>query len=976
MKRLKMAILPLLVFIAGSALARDNYEWKDASAAGYKYRYVTDDPMQARFYTLKNGLTVILSPTNKEPRMQVYIAVKAGSKTDPADHTGLAHYLEHMMFKGTQHYGSLNWAKEEPYLKMIDGLYEEYNHTTDADKRKSIYHRIDSVSGLASKWAIANEYDKMMSGMGAQGTNAFTSFEQTVYTEDIPANAVDKFLKVQSDRFSDPVFRIFHTELEAVYEEKNRGLDNDNRKVNELLLANLFLKHNYGKQTTIGTIEHLKNPSLLEIKKYFNKYYVPNNMGVIISGDFNPDVMIKKVDHYFSGLKSKPVDRYTFEQETPIEAPIKKEVLGPDAEFTTLGYRMPGIHEKDHLIADIVGQILTNGKAGLIDLDLVKKQKLLRAYAYTDILIDHGYMVLQGWPTMGQTLGEVKNLMLGEIEKLKSGDFDDDLLTSIVNNQKKYKMYQVENYNSRASQLMGAFTGEEDWLDDVAYIDMLSKLTKQDVVDFANKYLGDNYVVVYKRKGEDKGVVKVEKPPITPVETNPNQRSAFVKQVAAMPVSQVKPKWVDYTKDIQRGKLGNADVLYVQNKENGLFRLTYRYNMGTWNSKKLGIAAQYLQYLGTAGKSAEDITKEFYKLACGFNVSAGNEFTYVSIEGLQENFDKAVALFEDLLKNCQADEPALTALKARIMKSRSDAKSNKGAIMQGLVYYARYGANNPFNNVMSNDKLNDLTGEELVKILHHLNDYEHKVIYYGPQPMDDMITSLGKVHEVPAQFKAPHAAKTFAFTTQDANKVLFADYDMVQSEIRWVRNIPGYDPSNQPVIDLFNNYFGGNMGAIVFQTIRESKALAYSTSSYYVTPEKKEDPYYISSYVGCQADKFNESIAAMNELLNTLPRLENNMSTAHSALKKDIETERITKDDIIYNYLTAQRRGLNEDIRKKIYASADKLSYDDLKKFHSANISHKPYTYCVVASEKKVKEDDMKKYGELQKLSLEEIFGY
>jgi len=305
MKLIRTALLFVLLLCTNILFAQEKYQWKEATAAGYKYKYVSNDPMQARFYTLKNGLTVILSPTNKEPRMQVYIATKAGSKTDPADHTGLAHYLEHMMFKGTEHYGSLDWKKEKPYLDMIDKLYEEYNHTTDVAKRKAIYHRIDSVSGTASKYAIANEYDKMMSSMGSQGTNAFTSYEETVYTEDIPANSAEKFFAVQAERFHDPVFRIFHTELEAVYEEKNRGLDNDGRKVNELMMANLFKNHNYGKQTTIGTIEHLKNPSLLEIRKYFNKYYVPNNMGVIVSGDFDPDVLIKIIDKDFFSYASQ-----------------------------------------------------------------------------------------------------------------------------------------------------------------------------------------------------------------------------------------------------------------------------------------------------------------------------------------------------------------------------------------------------------------------------------------------------------------------------------------------------------------------------------------------------------------------------------------------------------------------------------------------------------------------------------------------
>ena len=396
-----------------------NHDWKEAKSGSYSYKYVTDDPANARFYTLKNGLTVILSPTKKDPRIQAYVAVKAGGKTDPATNTGLAHYLEHMLFKGTDKYGSLDWSKEKPELDKIDALYEKYNKTKDESQRKAIYKKIDSISGVASKFAIANEYDKLMSAMGAQGTNAFTSFEQTVYTDDVPASSLDKYLAVQAERFRNPVLRIFHTELEAVYEEKNRTLDNDGRQVFETLFSNLFQKHNYGQQTTIGTVEHLKNPSLVEIRKYFNNYYVPNNMAVIFSGDFNPDEVIGKVDKAFSYMKFKEVPKYTFQPETPITAPIVKEVVGPDAENLTIGFRLPGNKDKDVLLADLVGQILTNGKAGLLDLNLVKKQKLLRAGAFVYPLIDYGMLILSAAPTNGQSLDEVRALVVSEIDNLK-----------------------------------------------------------------------------------------------------------------------------------------------------------------------------------------------------------------------------------------------------------------------------------------------------------------------------------------------------------------------------------------------------------------------------------------------------------------------------------------------------------------------------------------------------------------------------
>lgn len=973
-RKLTLAFAAVLVSVV--AFAQNQFQWKEASSGGYTYKYVTNDPAKARFYTLKNGLTVILSPTNKDPRIQAYVAIKAGSKTDPATNTGLAHYLEHMLFKGTDKYGSLDWSKEKVELEKIDALYEQYNSTKDEVQRKAIYKKIDSVSGVAAKYAIANEYDKMMSAMGAQGTNAFTSFEQTVYTDDVPSASLDKYLAVQAERFRNPVLRIFHTELEAVYEEKNRTLDNDGRKVSETLFSNLFQKHNYGLQTTIGTVEHLKNPSLIEIRKYFNKYYVPNNMGIILSGDFNPDEVIAKVDKAFSYMQPKPFDKYTFQPEDAIKAPIVKEIVGPDAENLTIGYRLPGNKDKDALLADLVGQILTNGRAGLLDLNLVKKQKLLRASAFTYSLIDYGILYLSAAPTSGQSLEDVKALVLNEIENLKKGNFDDQLITSIINNIKKNKIYETEKYGDRASVLMDAFTSELDWRDQVAYVNDLSKIKKEDIVAFANKYFGDNYVAVLKRKGESPATVKIEKPSITPVETNPDKQSAFVKTINEMPATAAKPVFLDYKKDIQKSKLGKAEVLYVPNKDNNIFRLSYRYKIGSLNDKKQGLASQYIQFLGTDKMTAEEISKAFYKIACGFNVSTGEEYTTVSIEGLQENFENAVKLYEEVVNNVKADDKALAALKARLNKARKDAKANKGAILQGLTSYALYGSENKFNNVLTNEELNAVTTQELVDRIKNLNNYEQTVIYYGPTPVYNVVSQLKTLHQVPANFAVAAPAKTFKQEVPAKNQVLFADYDMVQAETRWIRNTETYNPEKTTMVNVFNNYFGGGMGSLVFQTIRESKALAYSTYGYYVQPQKKDQDYYLLGYVGSQADKFNDATVAMNELLTKMPELPKNLELAKNQVKKDIQTERITQDGIIYNYLNAKNLGLNDDIRKKMYETVDKITMADVKKFHQNYFSGKPYTYAIVASEKRVSMDDMKKLGEVKKLSLEEIFGY
>jgi predicted Zn-dependent peptidase len=925
---------------------------------------------------LKNGLTVILSSTPKDPRIQSYVAVKAGSKTDPSTNTGLAHYLEHMLFKGTDKYGSLDWAKEKPELDKIDGLYEQYNKTKDEAQRKAIYKKIDSISGVASKFAIANEYDKMMTGMGAQGTNAWTSFEETVYTDDVPSSSIDKYLAVQAERFRNPVLRIFHTELEAVYEEKNRTLDNDGRQVFETLFSNLFKNHNYGLQTTIGTVEHLKNPSLLEIRKYFNTYYVPNNMGIVMSGDFNPDEVIAKIDKDFSYMKPKEIPKYIFQQETEITTPIVKEIVGPDAESVTIGFRLPGNKDKDVLLADLVGSILTNGKAGLLDLNLVKKQKLLKASAFTYTLIDHGILYLSASPTEGQSLEEVKSLVLNEITNLKKGNFDDDLISSIVNNIKKQKIQETESYSDRANLLVGAFTAELDWKTQVAYVNDLSKITKADVVAFANKYLGNNYVAILKRKGERTDLQKIDKPAITPVETNADKQSAFVKLVEDMPSTPSQPVFLNFDKDIQRSTIGNAEVLYVPNKDNSLYRLRYRYKIGSLNDLKMPIAAQYLQFLGTNKKSAEQISKDFYKIASSFSISTGEEYTTVTIEGLQENFDQAVKLYEDLILNVKADDDALTALKARLFKARNDAKLNKGTILQALTSYALFGSKNKFNNTLNNADLDQINSQELVSRIKNLNNYEQLVIYYGPTPLKELTNKLKSIHTVPAVFTKSDATKTFTQVQKTQNEVLFTDYEMVQAETRWIRNTEKYEPKLTAIISVFNNYFGGGMSSIIFQTIRESKALAYSTYGYYAPPLRKSDKYHMMAYVGSQADKFNDATKAMNELLTNMPELPASFELAKNQTKKDIQTERITQDQIIFKYLAAQELGLKDDIRKEVYYSLDQIKLSDLREFHQSNLSGKPYTYAVVASEKKVSLDDMKKLGEVKKISLEELFGY
>ncbi|MBQ1611769.1 MAG: insulinase family protein, partial [Muribaculaceae bacterium] len=395
------------------------------------------DATATQCYTLSNGLKVFLSVNPQSPRITAHIAVRTGSRNDPAETTGLAHYLEHLMFKGTKQFGTSNYAAEKPLLDTIEARYEQYRKVTDPALRKKLYHEIDSISQLAAQYNIPNEYDKLMTGIGGIGTNAYTSTDVTCYTEDIPANEVDRWARIQSDRFRNMVIRGFHTELEAVYEEYNIGIAKDQWKFFDAMNAKMFPTHPYGTQTTIGTQEHLKNPSITNIKNYFNNYYCPNNVAICMAGDMNPTEVIAILERYFGDWKPNySMTRPEFPALKPLTAPVDTTVVGQEAEFMALGWRFGAGNALQTDTMDVVADLLSNGTAGLMDLDLNQTHEVMMSGAYSDMMTDYSMLMLIGYPNEGQTLEEVREKLLAEVDKLRRGDFDDDLLPSVVNNAK------------------------------------------------------------------------------------------------------------------------------------------------------------------------------------------------------------------------------------------------------------------------------------------------------------------------------------------------------------------------------------------------------------------------------------------------------------------------------------------------------------------------------------------------------------
>lgn len=943
------------------------------------YFSVPGDPTGTRIYRLDNGLMVYLSQNKLEPRIQTYIAVKAGSKNDPPQTTGLAHYLEHMLFKGTSNIGTTDWDRERQILDAIAQKYEAHRNEKDPEKKKAIYQEINQLSQEAAKFAIPNEYDKMISSLGAKGTNAYTSLEQTVYVNDIPSAELEKWLILESERFHQVVLRLFQTELEAVYEEFNMGQDRDSRKTWKTFMQAMFPTYTYGTQTTIGEGEHLKNPSMYNIYNYFTQYYVPNNMAICISGDISYEHTMALIEKYFGDYKSRIIPEWQVKKEAPITEVQRREVVGQEAENMTMGYRLPQSSDKDILTAKLVGSMLFNGQAGLIDLDLNQLQKVQEAYSYVYELKDYGVFILGATPREGQSLEECEQLLLKEIDKLRNGEFEEWLMKACINDMRLSQTKSFESNQGRASAFVSSFILGKPWDRYLSEMDKMDQLTKQDIIDFVNTYLGkNNYVIVYKRKGVDTNIEKVEKPQITPVEANRESESEFLKRFMELSSPNIKPEFVDFQEKIKTGKLASGITLsYMKNELNDLFELYYILDMGSDNDKMLSLAVEYLPYLGTDKYSAAQLQEEFFKYGLIWEVFTSQDRSYVKLSGLATGLEKGIELLEHILANVQPDKDAYAEFVNTIIKDREDAKLNKSIILNAaMANYARYGAVSPFSDIIPEKELRSMNPNKLVNQIQGITAYRHRVFYYGPKSQEEITAVLNTYHKIPSELQPYPTAKKYPELPTSKNTVLFVNYDMVQAQVLMMSKGELNNNALLAPSRIFNEYFGSGLSSIVFQEIRETRALAYSAYSRFTTPLNNDEAHYVMAFVATQADKMPDAISAMREIMNDMPRADNQFQQSVEAVTKQIASERITRSRIFWTYESLQRRGIDYDNRKDIYQKIQDMTIEDLESFFNKYIADRTYTILVIGDRTKLDMAYLQSLGEFKELTLEEIFGY
>ncbi|MFT5122472.1 MAG: putative Zn-dependent peptidase [Kiritimatiellia bacterium] len=947
-----------------------------AAHAGYKtlHKPAPEDPMQVSIFQLDNGLTVYLSENHETPRFYSEMAVRAGSKMDPAATTGLAHYLEHLMFKGTRKLGTTNWKEERALINEIIDLYEQHFNEKDPDKRKAIYKKINEVSLKAGEYAIANEVDKLYNTMGASTVNAHCWHEETVYKVGLPANRFEQWAMIESERFTKPVFRLFHTELETVYEEKNRSIDNKDRAVSYAMYEHLWKVHPYGQQPTLGSVDHLKNPSIKNIHHFYDTYYVPNNMALCISGDIQTDEAIATIDKAFSKLKSKKLPEPKTWEETPMTEVDRVTVKFQGEPYVLLGFRTVGNGHPDQEALAMLDMIMDNSAAGMINLNLNQQQKVRSAGSYPSFYNDSGVEQFFAVPKQDQTHEEAELLLLEQIKLVADGKFEDWLIPAILTDFKKNEKTALESDTARAAMLRDAFLSHEDWSRTYNKIARMEKVTKADVQRVAKKYFSQGYVAVY-RIDEQHEVPGVPKPEIDPVTIDPTRQSRFAKKVLAMDVKPMTPEYIQKGKDYQRVDLPSGITLYhVTNPLNDLFTLSIEVEAGSEQNKNLPMAAALLDKTGTGDLSASDLKKEWYKLGSSFGFGAAVTESTFGMSGLDEKFDASLDLMMRIINQPKAEEADFTELKSIMIARRADAKKDPQTVNRALTLFNRHGKDSTFLTRLTDAELLALEKATLFKDIADLLNYELTISYTGKLSIEALQEKLGKHLDLKTKRGPAPAHKPLFARKIEQTQIYFYHKEMAQAQVRIEFPDGKVDEALRVSTELYNSYFDGGMSGVVFQELREARGLAYSAGARYVTAPRVGEENIMIGVIGTQADKAADALDAFMDLFDKLPESDERFAESKNGVENQYKTAKIGFRGVVSAVQSWEKLGLEGDPRKARFEEIEASDMKTMMTFVDGHIRNKPKLISIVGDKSKIDLEGLKKHGTIIEVSEEQIF--
>lgn len=918
------------------------------------------DPTKTTIHRLSNGMTVYISPDQQKPSVLAWVAVHAGGSYESRTSTGLAHYLEHMLFKGTSQLGTMDYAKEKVHLDKIAALYDDLRKP-GAD-RDRILKEIDAQTQAAAAFAIPNELDQLYSQLGVDGLNAFTNNDSTVYVTEVPKNRLEQWARVEVQRYADAAFRLFWPELEAVYEEKNRGLDSPERRVHEAYMRALFPDHGYGWSSVIGEVEHLKTPAYGDMVRFFERYYTPANMAIMLAGDVDESVL-PLLEREFGRFK-RPAGAAPEPGRTgPLARRTQLEVKVPANEGVVLGWPLVAATHPDRLALEVMDLLLLDGQSGILARDLLLSQKVADAGCNPTFLRDAGYYELYADALAGQSHAELEKLLLGLVDKLQRGDFTDKDLQTAILTYELNKQRQLESNQGRMREMLEAFVADEEWSVAITKIERMRKLTKADIMRVAKQYLSPNMLVLKKVKGVE-SPPKITKPAITPVKVEQGRRSGYAKSILGMQAAPIEPVALAEGKDYERGKLATGELVTVKNERNGLFSVTYDYDYGRLDDRFACLALDVLKSAGAGTRTPEETARALHELGLSIDTACSKDESSITVSGIDRNLEAGLALLREWLASPAFDDKLLAAKVAAALTQRTNSTNDPRAIAGAAQAYAQYGTDNDFLVVATNKQLQAVKPAQVKKILATYLKRKHRTAYFGPRAKDAAAGAI-VLGDGSLAARAPHVQKYRA-----AGQVFVTDQDTAQTQVLFTWPRKPATEADRAAGRVFSEY----MAPLLFQQVREARGLAYTVFGGFRNGAKKQDPSSLIAYVGTQGDKTHDAIDALLATMQQ-PFDDARLQLARATIEESHRVDRIPPRGIAGTVYRWADEGHQADPRAARTKAALALDRAAVEKWAKTNLAGKP-SLSVVGNAKKLDQAKLGKLGKVTQVPVTKLFGY
>lgn len=929
--------------------------------------------MAVHTHRLANGLTLFLTENHSEPMIYAEVVVRAGSKQEPAEATGLAHFLEHLLFKGTGSLGTVDGQAERPHLDRIAALFDALRAADDRD-RAAIHEEILAASREADRYAIPNELPRVYEALGASGINAHTSRDYTTYEIELPAHRLEQWAMLEADRFRDPRFRLFVNELQIVLEEKYEELDSDVQQLHAQVDEALAAGHPYGR-SALGTVPHLRFPSLHTISAFRAAQYVPANMAIIMSGDLDIGPAIAVLEQHFSAWTPAPLPEPPVWQEDAAAPPAGVTVLGEQEEPTVMqAFRTVPAGDPDAPVSSVIDLILQNSDAGLLDDNLSSPKRVRSAHAFMSQYLDYGVQYLIATPKPRQTLEDAGALLLAQVDLLKHGSFDDRLLRSAISQTRTALTGQMETNEGRVSLIRDSYLAYGEWRPLEERFERIRTLTKRDVARVAARNFGARHVTGYLRPGHRPAPdLPRDTLPDTPVD--PAARSAFAERVLAMPVPEAAVPVLEDGRDYRKIAYGpGIRLYYVPNPFNSLFSFTISVDTGTRHDPRWAVIEDLWEWADTPSLLQHQLDERLDELDADLSVYVSSQRIDLVLSGPDEHFADALTLMLDWVVRPRSTPRRLESVVEEILHYRETTRRDPEQLLMALAAYNSMRDRSWYRRQLPAGALAKLSVDELIGLMRGLLGHEHAIAYVGSLSPDRLLDVLRAKYPPPAAAERVPEYQPYRMEEPGRATVMTVDQKLIQAHV--FMELPGgrADPVKQPVVLLLDEYLSSFADGLIAQRIRESQGAVYAVSASYSLGPRPVDDNSVFITFRCQAEKTPGVINAVRSLLADPPASPEQFAKVKRALLSKMRYHRVFFRAIPETVLTWEARGYARDPLAETVAALERVTLEDVQAFYRRHVNSRAAHISIVGDGDKIAFDRIAGVEGVRKLTLDEIF--